>query len=706
MFDKIEIKDRYKSTLDNEIKNKFLVPVISNAIKYNRAVGFFSSSMLLYIIDGLEDFFQNGGVMNIITSPELSEDDVKAIINGYRDKSEVIEEALLSKFEYESSKSLRFEYLEKLIIANKLNLKIAVMKDIEHYGIFHDKTGILEDEMGNKIAFCGSLNESETAISKNYESIQVFASWRSDYEKNQICSIENDFNNLWNGNNELVDTYDVPEAVMKKILKYSTNKRKEYNEKVEIKKETNIFELRPRIPEFLQKRRSYQDEAICAWKNNSYRGLLNMATGTGKTYTALMGLTDMFYELNESLAIIILCPYIHLVDQWYEDVKLFNYRCFKAYGTIKWRENFQANLKWLNRGMSKHFCCIVTINTFKSSDFQHFLDKINSKIVLVADEAHNLGAKTFKTLLDDRFEYRLGLSATPDRHNDTIGTLQIMDFFEKEVYYFGLEKAIGKYLTEYYYYPVIVYLDEKEYERYYELTKKIQKQMAICGEDEYSQSLKYLLLERSRLIAGANGKIEKLRQLYCEGSDFKDSLVYCGATYVEDDDGIKDKKQIDEITHLLGNEFNIPIAKFTSQESPERRLEIIRDFENRNIDSIVAIKCLDEGVNIPSIRNAYILASSTNPREFIQRRGRVLRQYPGKKYANIYDFVVFPRKKIAIPRNDIGLLNVEFSLIRREIERIYEFSKLSLNPYTSISEIEDIYNEYILLVGGENRYVG
>lgn len=701
MLSNLILEDRYKSTLDNEIKNKFLNPVIKNSILYKRAVGYFSSSMLLYVIEGLEEFFANGGSIKLITSPELNEEDKKAIINGYKNKKEIIEEALLRSLEYSADKSLRYKYLESLVSGGKLEIKIAVMKNISNYGIFHDKTGLFLDENGNEIAFSGSLNETENAISNNYESIQVFASWRSEYEKKQIVSIETDFNKLWEGTNELVETYDIPDAVRKKILTLSNSKANSERTKIEDKITDS---KKPKIPEFLSKRRDYQDLAIKAWKENNYIGLLNMATGTGKTYTALMGMTDFYNEINEKVAIIILCPYIHLVDQWFSDVLKFNFRCFKAYGksNLKWREKLDQNINWINKDISKHFCCIVTTSTFRTDDFQNRLNKINCKILLVADEAHNLGSQTFRSLLDNKFHYRLGLSATPERHNDDIGTLQIMSFFKKEVFYFGLEDAIGTYLTNYYYYPQIIYLEDNEYEDYLEITKKIQKQMVICKDKEPSEALKSLLIERSRLIARVNGKVERLKELYELGADFEDSLVYCGATYVENDDGTKDKRQIDEITSLLGNDLNLKVARFTSQEDADQRAKIIAEFEKKKIDSIVAIKCLDEGVNIPSIRNAYILASSTNPREFIQRRGRVLRKHEGKKVANLYDFVVFPRRIDAIPKNNKKLLKVEFSLIKREIERVYEFSKLSLNPYTSVSEIENIYNEYLLILGGEN----
>ena len=181
MLQNLILEDRYKSTLDNEIKNRFLNPVIKESILYERAVGYFSSSMLLYIIDGLEEFFSNGGIIKLITSPELTEEDKAAIINGYKKKEEVIEEALLRNFEFETSKSLRYKFLESLVKQDKLQIKIAVMKNISSYGIFHDKTGIFVDAVGNEIAFSGSLNESENALCNNYESIQVFASWRSEY---------------------------------------------------------------------------------------------------------------------------------------------------------------------------------------------------------------------------------------------------------------------------------------------------------------------------------------------------------------------------------------------------------------------------------------------------------------------------------------------------------------------------------------------
>ena len=290
----------------------------------------------------------------------------------------------------------------------------------------------------------------------------------------------------------------------------------------------------------------------------------------------------------------------------------------------------------------------------------------------------------------------MALSATPERHNDENGTSSILRYFRKEVFTFTLERAISEgYLTKYFYYPQIIYLTEEEREKYLKISKQIAKFMDSNGKLKSGKTVEMLLIKRARIIAGAENKITKLKELIKDKTDSNYNLIYCGATETKENESDNLSRQITAVTKLLGNEFNMKIAKFTSEESMEERKDIINKFSNGiDLQAIVAIKCLDEGVNIPAIRNAFILASTTNPREFIQRRGRVLRKYEGKEFAYIYDFITLPRSENEIYSATSKELKSDLSLIKKELIRVREFANLAENKHRAVKNIEEILSYY------------
>ena len=322
----------------------------------------------------------------------------------------------------------------------------------------------------------------------------------------------------------------------------------------------------------------------------------------------------------------------------------------------------------------------------------------------MVDEAHNFGAPSYAKLLDDRFTYRLALSATLERHRDDEGTALLYDFFGRKCIEYDLERAIDENkLTKYKYYPVPVYLTEDELQEYeqksYEMSKCLIK--GKDGKYKLNRHGEILAMERARIVAGASNKLDALREKIQPYKRDNNILVYCGATNVIDEKSDysstdeADIRQIEAVTRILGNECHMEVAKFTSQENMETRTIIKEQFQRGDrLQAIVAIKCLDEGVNIPGIRTAFILASTTNPKEYIQRRGRVLRKADNKPFAEIYDFVTLPRELDSVSALTAEQAQRDLSLVRNELARIREFGRLSMNSMEANSLIWDIKEAY------------
>ncbi|AGB42044.1 DNA phosphorothioation system restriction enzyme [Halobacteroides halobius DSM 5150] len=707
----LDLKIGYRSDNKDELIRNFYIPVLSNAVIYKRAVGYFSSAVLLQLSKGISKLIDNNGKIQIVASPELNQDDIEAIQTGYELRDEVMKRALFRNFREPKNdiEKERYNYLAHLISNNQLDIKIALIDEGKTRGIYHEKIGIVEDELGNKVAFTGSLNETENAIQSNFESIDVYCSWNGGTDLERVRNKSRDFDQLWKNETNRLAIYDFPDAVRDEILNYKKGyvKKEErilnLNNKVSESKATYSYKTNyPKLPDWLDIR-GYQQKAIDSWIANDYVGLLNMATGTGKTITALSGITKLWNDLDDKLVVIIVCPYTHLVEQWREDIVEFNMDPIIAYSSSdqkNWRKILDKKIHRYNLDIINHISIVTTNGTYKTDKFQQLIDNINENVVFVVDEVHNAGATGFLEVLNNNFEYRLALSATPKRHFDQEGTKAIFDYFDKQVYHFGLKRAIADgFLTQYYYYPQIVYLTNEEYDEYLKISKKAYKSLAHTDEGtELTEVAKRLLIKRARLVAGATNKLDELRELMKERTESNYNLVYCGSTYVEDEFSNREMRQIEAVTRILGNELNMRVAKFTAEESMEERKKIIKNFsDGETLQSIVAIKCLDEGVDIPAIENAYILASSTNPREFIQRRGRVLRQFKGKDFAYIYDFITLPRPIEEVPLIDQQLLKYDLSLVEKEVKRAKEFASLAENHRKALKpleEIEEVYNKY------------
>ena len=500
---------------------------------------------------------------------------------------------------------------------------------------------------------------------------------------------------------------DFHDVIKKKLISY----KKDYSnldlDRIEIEQEYEIHPVPkgvPCIPNGVDFH-DYQKAAINKWADNNYCGIFDMATGTGKTYTGLGAAVRLFSD-KKRMALFIVCPYQHLVEQWMEDILQFNMMPTIGYSTSRqkdWKNRLSNDVMDFKLGVIDAFCFVTTNATFSSDYVQKQVNQLGKDTLLVVDEAHNFGATNLSRTLNPQIEYRLALSATLERHGDPEGTQVLYDYFGNKCIEYDLERAIKEdKLTPYFYYPKMVYLTEDELGAYRELSKKIAKQ---CHQNKYGKMVvselgKKLLIQRSRIVAGASNKVLILKKLMKDYKNDSHMLIYCGAarsndysndSFERDEEG---ERQIVAVSKMLGLELGMKVTHFTSFESASERELIKKQFANADpYQAIVAIKCLDEGVNIPSIKTAFILASSTNPKEYIQRRGRVLRKAPGKQHAVIYDFITLPTELDYV---SIGSDSARYdlSLIKKEIMRMKEFGEISKNPSESdklIKELEETY---------------
>ncbi|MFM7602307.1 MAG: DNA phosphorothioation system restriction enzyme [Pseudanabaena sp.] len=421
--------------------------------------------------------------------------------------------------------------------------------------------------------------------------------------------------------------------------------------------------------------RDYQKEAVANWFKNNGRGTLKMATGSGKTITALAIATELYQKIGLQVLLIV-CPYRHLVIQWARECQKFGLEPILAFESVhNWQDRLSTQLYNVRSGSQKFLTVITTNATLIGQGLQSQLRYLPEKTLIVGDEAHNLGARRLVESLPRNVGLRLALSATPERYFDDQGTEAIFDYFGSVIQpEFTLADAIrAGALVHYLYYPILVELTESETEKYADLTKKIGRMIAFDGDRVDNEMVAALLMQRARLLGSAANKLVALRELMQQRLDTSHTLIYCGDGSVEDEVTTESNRQLDAVAQLLGSELGYRINTYTAETSLEEREDLRLWFETGELQGLVAIRCLDEGVDIPAIQTAIMLASSSNPRQFIQRRGRILRSHPHKKRATLFDMIVLPP--------DLGreTIDVERNLLKKELQRFIEFANLADN---------------------------
>ena len=692
----------------HSIGRDFLVPCLASATTYDRAVGYFTSSALAEASRGLGPFIERGGTMRLIASPYLLPEDAEAIRRGYESRESVVVRALerVLSATMPNPQQASVDCLAWLIAEGRLDIKIALLEHDGNIGLYHEKIGILCDQGGDAVVFTGSANESIGGLLINFESVEVYRSWIDSDAARTNAKIA-DFEALWSNQTTSLTIIPFPAALRDALIRDSLADRPQFDIDGNAITPTGLdapsdAPFMPRIPVGLDIR-PYQDDAIQAWFKAGLRGTLRMATGTGKTMTALALITKLAAALKERsrpLFVLVLCPYQNLVEQWAENVEQFGVEPIRCYrGQSYWKDQCAAQVTAVLVGRPFGIA-IATYDTFQTDGFQAQLRGIENHLLIVADEMHNAGAPGTQRVLPPKAPFRLGLSATPERWYDEGGTEALFAYFGHPVFELGLADAIKiGALTPYRYFPVVVELDLEEMAAYTKLTEQIRKMSA--GEENINQRdldgpLKAMLIKRARILANASGKTPALKLVITDYSQTTHNLIYCGDGRIPDDAEMTDDeelRQISGITRMLGNELKMKVAKYTSATTIDSRRGILDEFAKGRLQAVVAIRCLDEGVDIPETRRAFILASSTNPRQFIQRRGRILRRAPGKDRAELYDFIAVP---------PFGGLNdadfrTERGLVRRELGRVIEFAGLAENGPQAMQKLLELRKHYELL---------
>lgn len=668
-FKDVPLKISYLSSGEDSFSD-ILNPLLAYTKLYKRSVGFFSSSALDFIGDGILEMARNGGKIYLATSPRLSDEDIIAIQSGYLDR-EVVKNSFLNEVR-EAFKSLtddNAKMLYSLVREKIVDVKIVVRRN----GIYHDKLALLEDFDGNIVACVGSNNETASGYNNNYEKTRVYKSW-SDIE-GRIQDETAEFNSIWNNDNPELIVFNFMEAFEHELLERVDKKGIYKNNGTKYKM------------------RDYQINAKEAWNNNNHTGFFVMATGTGKTITSLYSIKE-FISTNKIFTVIAV-PYKHLVAQWTEDVKEFfpdAYICV-VHGEIKDGET-KVYANYLQaKDDYRPIIVITTIKSFFLDRYIRLYDKISFDKLLIVDEAHNF-INRINDDLSQKYIYKLGLSATPVFGADEEKTKALLDWFGGQVVDLPIEKVLGKYLVNYEYHPIFVSATEEDENKFAKATSLmlsgIDPELKIIIDEE-----KFTLGYRGRLraISMAEEKISRISEIFSHIKDKDHTIVYCsdGKLFFEDSDKVNQLKEIRHLEYILRLINNSVLSsvgtgkasKFTASENIEERMSLIDSFNKGYIEYLVAIRCLDEGINIPSIKSALILSSNDNYREFVQRRGRILRLYPGKEVAHIYDVIVLP-----------SFINRAFAEI--ELRRFYEYSRLALNKERLMDQLNQCLSDYCL----------
>ncbi len=702
----LEVLPTYKKGR-NDIAKDFYLPCMDLCARYDRAVGYFSSAVYMISWPSMKDFVERGCTMRLVCSPALDRDDIEALNRGYEAK---FEEKMVEAYKNDFSKMLKSpslgkpaEALAALVAMGVVDVRIAYMEkgvDQRIKKIFHEKIGIFYGYDDSMVVFKGSMNETWNALSPdgNQESVDANISWGEARERQRVAEELEDFQQVWNGTYPRVITREIPDAAMEDIREIGNRANwpeliDEICDEIEI---TQSFKSKPVTdPRVL---RGHQSSALLDWKKKGFRGILKHATGSGKTFTALNAIRE---SVSAGDIPIVVVPSDLLLKQWEGELKEFFSDTDPTLllcggGNQRWRKDgLLGPYSKENANTIENPRIILT--TIQTASDKVFGDSIRQggHIFLVVDEVHRIGSTKNSQILKWDTGRRLGLSATPERYDDPIGTGKIMAYFErilKPEYTLG-DAIKDDVLTPYFYYPTTVTLTEEEQEQWNRMTTQVKQlyaqiQGAKPGVDTYSLSLRYarLLINRARIAKQAAGKIqnsvEVISHRYQEGSRW---IVYC-------DDSDQLRAVTDSLRSALGSETKV-LEYFTDMEGD--RAATLRFFENVG-GILVSIRCLDEGVDIPSVSHALILASSKNPREFIQRRGRILRKYKGKSISHLHDVIVLPRDRD--PDDDNTMLEGELS-------RAIEFGRGAENP-ACVTELERIANSFSvdILTGAEKGF--
>lgn len=704
MLSDVHFKHSYTSGYDEP--KDFFTEALIESCNFDLGLGFFSSSGIRSLSYGFALFIANGGKMRVVMNHILSKEDKEVIENGQKHLIEDFEDNILCDIKklietLSKEDEQFFRCLSYLISVDRIKFVATVSTK---GGLGHDKYGIFKDEKGNKVAFIGSANFSQSALELNGETITVFISPNDD---NRIAEYQTLFDQSWENDTphlihipiENVKTFirdKFPEASLTNLIEGGINLRESIGMDNDVpqkyykpisKRILDKIELKEQEPRFpFPEERKIQIDAYNAWIGNGKKGMFAMATGSGKTVTALNCIRKQYKENGYYKAIIVV-PTQALAMQWEHETKSFNFQNIVSTHSDKdWKDILSRYITRSLLDSTKSIILITTYATFNRNDIQLFLKKVRGieTFIYVADEAHNIGSQNSLKHLPEMINWRIGLSATPERIYDDLGTEKLYEFFDskppKYTYRYTMKQAIEEgILCHYDYYPIFIELTSSEMEEYERISDQLRKYIdADTG--KYKPNAEKLLLKRKRIIHKAENKkiaisdlLEELKQK--QKLDY--TFVFVPEGY-EPDYSINDSYNIDQDDiHIIDEyaqmfkEHGYSYHKYISglDDAPS----ILQNFADGDIQILLSMKCLDEGVDIPRAEHAIFCSSTGNPRQFVQRRGRVLRKCKGKEKARIWDLIVTP-PNILDESNKI-----ERNLFFNEVKRIVNFAALADN---------------------------
>ncbi|WP_458682838.1 DEAD/DEAH box helicase family protein [Prescottella equi] len=711
-------KRRYNSPPDDLI-NDFYVPAFARSIKYDRAVGFFSSRLLAEIAPSIDEFVTNGGVMRLITSPaNLSDDDLTAMGKGedlrMHLRTDIIDAIRTTIPEPVLADRLRL--LTWMVATGRLQARIALREHANCYSLFHEKIGVFSDTDDRWMTFTGSPNETMGGAIRHSESFPLHRSWASEDQRAYAAEERERFDNVWEKQVEGISTWTVNDWIVdpmrdtfgireprnhgiakKPAHKISPPPTADENPSAVLKSDLNLV---PSLPLDLVLR-DFQRQAVNDWLRAEGHGTFAMATGTGKTVTALAAATQAsIHAANQRkpLLVLVIVPLIDLVDQWISVAKRFGFRPVACHGGLNKqdRDLLKSAFSAARFSMGKRTEMVITTAgslTPRSPSMgddthflQHQLGRHDGLLMVIGDEMHSLGTPARLAALPKNPTFTLGLSATPKRHGDEAGTTNLLEYFGQPVISIGIKEAIYKYkaLVPYDYMLWRVDLTDDEATKYRAISQRIAAAYAK-GDDEAAERY---IRTRTRLTQHATNKLVCLRQLVKQDL----SLATHQLIYVAEGKHPESEiPQLEEVERILRNEFAMRVARYYGETAGEHRLNLQQQLAEGSVQALIAMKCLDEGVDIPSARVGVMMASTQNPRQFVQRRGRLLRRDPNnaKSHAVIHDFLVMP------PHPEIATSDSERRLIGVELSRALELADAARNIEVRFQIIEWAY-EYNL----------
>lgn len=722
MLQEIDFPDDLRYASDEHRKPlEFYLSCLKRSKKLDLRLGYFSSNAIRVLSLGFAQFIHNGGVARIITNHYLSNKDkmlMKSLddddeydytyINSPIDKDVYILERILAKGEQHF-----FDCLKYLLKQNRLILKPVKTKsgNLAHY-----KQGVFDDGE-YQVYFNGSCNFTYSGIVENGEELEIKRSWKIGPEEKRVENAKKKFERIFSEEDEHHQYLTVDKIIAvihrkglpkefaelvkdeEEIFRSLDNLGEELGkilikEKKDFQKWVNSDLKLPSFP--FEKPFEYQKNAYERWVQNNYKGLFAMATGTGKTITALNCVLEEYRKIG-FYRFIVVVPTNPLAHQWQEEVsEKFNYKnVVNSCIDRDWDKQLKRLLSSVKVGNNTNFAFITTYAQLQRSKLKslfHQFEQEFKEMTFIADEAHTLGSPGGLKNLPTLFEKRIGLSATPERKYDEFGSKKLEQFFDAYppgyTFYYSMKEAIkNESLSEFEYHPIFVTLEHDEIAQYNEFTNRLRRYIDTKnGGYKDTKEAKQLLIQRKHVIhkaqnklAAISGIIEKVGK-----KNFRYAFVYVPEGY-EPNYWKEEESRIDiEDTHIINHYSRLLDSKGLIVHNflggTKDRNRILHNFEDGKYDALLAMKCLDEGVDVPRTEYAIFCASTGNPRQFIQRRGRVLRTHDDKRFAKIYDLIVSPALD-ELEIVDDAQINVEKQIFQNELRRVINFLALATNRY-------------------------